>query len=269
MTPSDKSFSSKKRGDGTHHDPPSYEPMAPPPSAPPPSPPPHAALQQPLPSSFSESSRKAQMPRVTNYDSYHDSTTAYNVGGGGGDATIRPNVGEANAADGVGDALPEFLMKLRVTNLIGCGLSILFEIPAFMGHFLFLKWDQAVLGIYLMILVLVLICYEIHTPSIATPLQDYFGLIYHPLGRGLYLLLLGGLCVGQSWIPLMVVGILFWLSAGGTVYAFIKYPRYRRRFQDEHPKDLWMAVSRSARYTWAQPEQEGLLNSVVQAAVTV
>lgn len=256
MTPSDMidemSFSPKKRG---HR--PSYEPLAPPPSAPPPSPPPHAALQQPLPSSFSES-RKAEMPRVTHYDSYHDSAAF------GGDASVRPNVGEANSADG--DALPEFLMKLRVANLAGCILSILLEIPAFLGHFLLLKWDQAVLGIYLMVFCLVLICYEIHTPAIATPLQDYFGLLYHPLGRALYLILLGGLCVGQSWIPLVVVGVLFWLSAGGTLYAFIKFPRYRRMFQDEHPKDLWM-VARS-RYTWARPEQEGLLDSVVQAAVT-
>jgi hypothetical protein len=266
MTPSDlidqMSFSPPKKEQ--HR--PLYEPLAPPPAAPPPSPPPQAALKQPLPASFgnessSSSSRRAQVPRVTNYDSYQDSSKA--AAAYGGDATIRPNVGEANSADG--DALPELLWKLRVVNLAACSLSILLEIPAFLGHFLLFKWDRAVLGFYLMAFCLVLILYEIHTPAIASPLQDCFGLIYHPLGRAFYLLLMGGLCFGQSWIFLMVVGVVFWISAGGTLFAYIKFPQYRRQFQDEHPRDLWM-VARS-RYSWAQPEREGLLHSIVQPAV--
>ena len=93
-----------------------------------------------------------------------------------------------------------------------------------MGHFLVLKWDQAILGIYLLVFCRVLMCYEIHTPAIATFLRDYFGLLYHPLGRGLYLILVGGLCVGQLWIPFVLVGVCFWCVAGGTLYAFLAFP---------------------------------------------
>jgi hypothetical protein len=140
------------------------------------------------------------------------------------------------------------------------------EIPTFFGQFLFFQWDRAVLGAYLVILSLVLILYEIHTPAIATPLQDYFGVLYHPLGRAFYLVLLGGLCAGQaqSWIVFGLAGVVFWTSAAGTLYAYVKFPQYRRQFQDEHPRDLWMmAAAQRSRYSWARPEQEGLLHSII------
>lgn len=202
------------------------------------------------------------MPRVTNYNSYQDSSTSA-AAAYGGDASLRPNVGAANSADG--DALPELLWKIRVLNLAACSLSVLLEIPAFLGQFLFFQWDRAILGGYLMVFCLILILYEVHTPAIATPLQDHLGLIYHPLGRAFYLVLVGGLCVGQSWIFFVVVGAVFWSSAAGTLYAYMKFPQYRRQFNDEHPRDLWMAAR--SRYSWAQPEQEGLLHSIVQSAV--
>ena len=125
MTPTDVvhdlSFEAPSPNRPTHR--PSYLPLAPPPASPPPLPPPLDALQQPLPSSFSNTSstddvllqssyqhsssssqsRRAEMPRVTHYTDRN--TSSYR-----GDASLRPNTGEINSAEG--EALNERLHRL-------------------------------------------------------------------------------------------------------------------------------------------------------------
>ena len=284
MTPSDlvnqMAFSKQSRRTRTHR--PSYEPLAPPPASPPPLPPPSDALQQPLPASFIESdsnnnnnnnnisSYQKQSSiediRVTHY--YTSGTTTTTAHHYRGDASVRPNTGQVNSPDG-GDALNERVWKLQIVNLTTCVVAILLEIPAVLGHFLTLHPARAVLGAYLVIFSALLALYELHTPRISRTLHDNLGILVHPLGRSLYLLLLGGLCLGQGWLPLDVVGIVFWTTALQTLYCYVKFPQYRRVHDsdaaDEHygdEQDLWLAArTRATRYAWARPEQLGLLHA--------
>lgn len=249
---------------------PSFEPLAPPPATAPPLPPPSEALQQPLPSSFSNEEsahsnrelppsyqkeqvpRRAKMPRVTHYTTSSSRTSSYR-----GDASLRPNTGEVNSADG--EALTEKLYKLQIINIVACIAAVLLEIPAFLAHVFTLHPARAVLGVYLIIFSLLLGLYELHTPSISSMLRDNFGILYHPLGRSLFLVIMGGLCMGQSWILFYILGAVFVLSAMDTLYCYLKFPQYRRMMQD-HDSDLWMAAkNRASRYSWARPETIGLL----------
>jgi len=283
MSPTDvvkMAFSPTKK-----HQPPSYQPRAPPPASPPPLPPPTDALQQPLPPSFSEDSysrnvmgdsyqhtaRRAEMPRVTHYttDTERNASSSSSFRG---DATLRPNTGEANSADG--QALAERLHKLQIVTVVSCITAILLEIPAFVGHLLTLNPSRAVLGGYLVCFSLLLGLYELHHHTTSTLfLQNYFGFLFHPLGRSFYLVLLGGLCVGQGWIPFYIVGGVFWWSALELVYCFVKFPQYRQMDEATSSLDetnLWLAArNRASNYAWATPETMSLLRNAVSGGSTV
>lgn len=281
MTPTDVvnelSFDAHSPDRPTHR--PSYRPLAPPPASPPPLPPPLDALQQPLPSSFSNTSnddllqssyqhssssqasslRRAEMPRVTHYTDggrNHSSTSSYR-----GDASLRPNTGEINSAEG--EALNERLHRLQIMIVVTCTVGMLMEIPVFLGNALTLHPSRAVLGIYLIFFSLLLGMQQVHTPYISNVLRDNVGILFHPLGKSMYLFLLGGLCIGQAWVGMYVVGGVFWWISLEILYSYIKYPHYRRQYEDEENNaDLWAAAkNRASRYSWASPETIGLLQS--------
>lgn len=164
-----------------------------------------------------------------------------------------------NAADDQAESLAEILWKMRLCNLTCSGLSLLLEIPDFFTNVFALNPARAVLGLYLTFFCIVLIFYELHTPYISDILNDQFGLLQHPYGRTLYLLLLGGLSLGQTQILQGVVGVGFLVTAVLTSYAYFKYPEYRR-LVDEQPDLAALARLRWQRRTalrtasWARPD---------------
>jgi hypothetical protein len=197
------------------------------------------------------------MPRVTHYTDggRNTSTSSYR-----GDATLRPNTGEINSAEG--EALNERLHRLQVMIVSTCIVAMLLEIPVFLGNALTLHPSRAILGIYLIFFSLLLGLQQVHTPYISEILRHNVGILFHPLGKSMYLFLLGGLCIGQAWVGMYVVGGIFWWISLEMIYSFVKYPHYRRQFDEQHQDDLWAAAKNQAsRYSWASPETIGLLQS--------
>jgi hypothetical protein len=195
------------------------------------------------------------MPRVTHYTDRN--TSSYR-----GDATLRPNTGEINSAEG--EALNERLHRLQIMIVSTCMVAMLLEIPVFLGNALTLHPSRAILGIYLIFFSLLLGLQQVHTPYISDILRLNVGILFHPLGKSMYLFLLGGLCIGQAWVGMYVVGGFFWWISLEMMYSLVKYPHYRRQFEEEEQQhdDLWAAAKNQAsRYSWASPETIGLLQS--------
>ena len=76
-----------------------------------------------------------------------------------GDATLlRPNKGESNAAIGE-ESLRESLWKGQVINVVACSFAILLQIWDFIANVLFVRPAKTVLGLYLTLFSILLLCF--------------------------------------------------------------------------------------------------------------
>mmetsp|Transcript_23055 Transcript_23055/g.34039 ORF Transcript_23055/g.34039 Transcript_23055/m.34039 type:complete len:240 (+) Transcript_23055:78-797(+) len=177
---------------------------------------------------------------------------------------IQPNIGESNAAVGE-DSLRETLQKIRLLNILACVMAFLLEIPDFLGHMFRLHPARAVLGIYLSFFSVLLFGYELDM-VLAEEIERYFGILYHPIGRSVIILMMGGLSIGQEGILDYLLGAIFIFSAIYTILTYIWYAEYRRRTA-ERP-DLYEKVQGSVNVdrNWAKPAGEtmSLLKSAMQ-----
>lgn len=209
---------------------PSYIPVAPPPACDPPPTPPSPGLNSYQKDSSSSSWLKSGLLR--------------------GDASLRPNTGESNWADGA--ALNEVVWRIRIINLVVCTLAILFQVPALLGQVLFSP-AKAVLGCYLVFFCGVLCCFELHTPVVDTMIRDNFGMLHHPLSRVVFLVVLASVCWSQGGLE-SILAVVIVGNALYIVFVFARYPEYRRIHNDEQADLVSIVRKRATRYAWANPD---------------
>eukprot|EP00978_Attheya_sp_CCMP212_P035372 scaffold153640_cov52-Attheya_sp.AAC.2 len=149
-----------------------------------------------------------------------------------GDASLSPNRGISNSSLGAGTALPELIWRIRVLNLASCTLALLLEIPSFiLGNLL--NPAKMVLGGYLIFFSGLLCCFELHTPVLSQMIKDNFGVLYNPIGRAIFLFLMGGLSIGQGGLLHWLVGLLLLGNGGYTGYVTMRYPEYRKLHEQD------------------------------------
>jgi hypothetical protein len=187
-----------------------------------------------------------------------------------GDISIRPNTGQTNSEIGGFGSLREVTGRLRWFT-IACTLSaLIWEGFAFPARLLVHTWDhpaKVVLGGYLAFFCLLLLGVELNAP-----LRDLFGVLYHPLGRGFLLTLMSSMCYGIhiSWWEILLC-VAFAGCSLGYIYAYVKYPEYRR-WQDYNDNQIWSDMRYAVRRRsfgesahWADPvvEQRGASQSIL------
>mmetsp|Transcript_14427 Transcript_14427/g.23856 ORF Transcript_14427/g.23856 Transcript_14427/m.23856 type:complete len:304 (-) Transcript_14427:46-957(-) len=186
-----------------------------------------------------------------------------------GDASLRPNIGESNAAIGE-ESLRESLWKGRVVNLVACTVALLLELPNLLGHVFSLHPARAVLGLYLSFFSLLLCGYEVDLYG-RTFIRQNFGMLHHPIGRSFVLFLMGGLAIGQGGVLDYLVGAVFAWSSLYTAITFCWYPQYRQRtsLEDGTIEDRQSLYHQALQNnSWADPEQHlGEAASLLHKAV--
>jgi hypothetical protein len=174
-----------------------------------------------------------------------------------GNANLQPNTGLTNSYEYAlfGLALHELLDRLRLSVIINALLVM---------ALLFFTWWQRlfqpvhlVMSFLLAALVLTLLVVEIKSiwdgtgsNSAATPgwnavsssnremlvrilkrmEQTGLMILYHPIGRIMYLMTCGGLCFWIGGAVEALLGGMFMVNAGGLLYCWITYPEFRRTF---------------------------------------
>lgn len=179
-----------------------------------------------------------------------------------GDATLRPNIGESNAA--VGEAsLRESLWKGQVVNVVACTFAILLQFLDFIRNVLFLHPARTVLGMYLALFSMLVLCFE--TGLGRDIVRRQLGLLHHPIGRSFILLLMSGLAIGQAGILDILLGIVFFWSSVYTIVTFCWYPAYRRRISQDGGEEERRSILVTARdHFWANPAEA---TSLLQKAI--
>jgi hypothetical protein len=196
-----------------------------------------------------------------------------------GDATIRPNTGNSNqnAGDPLG-SLQEITSYLRWITIVSTCAAIVWEGFAFplrlIGQFLY-DPSQVVLGAYLGFFCLLLLGGEFNHPD----LKDNFGFLYYPLSRGITLLMMCTMCLGilnKWWESLL--GLNFGIVGAGYIYAYIRYPEYRRwqHYNERMPTAwqeatmYWTGDSVIPTASWASPQKPDFMSPKArQAAASV
>lgn len=220
-----------------------------------------------------QDSRAAAVPMITNYG-VSPSQTFYPRSGESsygtakinsstyrGDTNVRPNTGQTNDEYGGIGSLREITSRLRWLTIACTLTALIWEGFAFPARLLVHTWDHAakvVLGGYLAFFSLLLLGVELNAP-----LRDSFGVLYHPLGRSFLLILMSSMCYGIhiDWWELLLC-IAFFGCSCGYIYAYIKYPEYRR-WQDYHDNHVWADMRTAVRQQafgenavqWADPAQ--------------
>ena len=234
--------------------------------------------------------RSAPIPTITNYGvspvillrkepDYYGTTTNYHSKIRiDGDSSLRPNTGETNDDVGGIGSLREVATGLRWMTIGTTIFAITWEGFALPTRIITETWwdpSKVVLAGYLGVLSLLVLGVELNAP-----LRDSFGFLYNPIGRGALLYLMSTMCFGllDAWWE-SILGISFVICGTGYLYAYAKYPEYRR--WEDHNENLrtWSEVrsvisrkvnswsSPTARYDaseWAraQRETQSLLHNV-------
>jgi hypothetical protein len=180
-----------------------------------------------------------------------------------GDATLEPNTGLTNRYDYAlfGLALHELLDRLRLSIIVNAVLT--FIILFFSWWTRLLRPFNLFLLLVLSVMVAVLLVVEIKsifesagTDSASTvsvnlndmdagsnlsrvlKLTETLGLmiLYHPIGRILYLVLCGCLCWWIGGVFEIVLGLFFLLNASVLLYCWLTYPEFRRIFDTQESR---------------------------------
>lgn len=201
-----------------------------------------------------------QRPQSNGYFDDNVPIQQHNNYGFRGDVSIRPNTGETNSYEYAlfGLALHELLRDLRTSNMILCSLTIVVVIVGFVGQVLFIRLVTATLSAFLglasfLLLVVEFLYVQPVLPQVNEFIQDNFGLLYHPVGKSVYIaLLLGPLCFGAGAAnPLLILLGLGSLVSGTTLWsAWMLYPEFRRPYEDNDRGRMKRAIQGTSA-TWS------------------
>lgn len=231
-----------------------------------------------------QNARAAPVPMITNYGVspaqtfYPQGTSSYGESpsvspskmGFRGNVNLRPNTGQTNDEYGGIGSLREVTSRLRWMTIACTLAALIWEGFAFPSRVFLYSWDHAakvVLGGYLAFFSFLLLGVELNAP-----LRDNFGVLYHPLGRGFLLFFMSGMSFGFhiDWWEL-VLCVAFFACSFGYIYAYIKYPEYRR-WQDYNDNQVWADVRSAMRQTaattadWADPLSQRTASHILSGA---
>ena len=200
-----------------------------------------------------------------------------------GDATLQPNTGLTNSYDYAlfGLALNELLDRLRLSIIINAVLMFLITFLTWWTR-LFRPFEM-VLSILLGILVLILLVVEVQSifksagtdsASSSATAEDENGssnrakltkflkfteqiglmILYHPIGKTIYLVTCGCLCSWISGVWEKLLGLMFVANAGVLFYCWVTYPEFRRTFESAEQgvdeEEGSMSEARSASWSY-------------------
>lgn len=219
--------------------------------------------------------RAAEVPMITNYGvspAKKEGAISYaNSAPSGpavtdsfvGNTSLRPNTGQTNDEHGGIGSLREITQRLRWMTIASTLSALIWEGFAFPERLIINTWDQpasVVMGGYLAFFCLLLLGVELNAP-----MRDNFGILYHPLGRATLLMLMSSMCyaIHIAWWEILLT-VAFACCSFGYVYAYIKYPEYRR-WQDYNDNRIWRDVRTAVKQTtgvsdWADPNTSGGLH---------
>jgi len=178
-----------------------------------------------------------------------------------GDASLTPNTGRTNSYDYAlfGLALNELLDRLRLSIVICSILQFLVTFFTWWQH-LFQPF-QLILSLVVGAMVLVLLVVEVssvfrgeggESSAILSNSSNNSGdnsneakmkrcwqateklgllVLYHPIGKTLYLMVCGALCWIVGGIADWILALLFWANAAVLLYCWVTYPEFRQTFQ--------------------------------------
>ena len=184
-----------------------------------------------------------RMPRAPNFDEDYGTIDQ----SGSGDSMLNPNQQRAaNSVEGGGTALPEIVLRMRLITLVICGLAMGLEVPMWLGREV--EGNLAALSLAVMVCIfsLALCCYELQVPVVADAIRTNLGIVSKPYGRSLFWAFLGGLCIGQGGLEMIMGGAIL-LTALYSIYVPCRYPAYDKAHTDVGGEDL----RRIARRKWA------------------
>lgn len=165
-----------------------------------------------------------------------------------------PNTGFLNSSNGEGTTLPQLMMKMRLLTLIHVAITLFVLGFNVLSKVVFLQADKIVLSAYLFFFTILLLAFEIvrGSPKVDTKLlssetsaivkvvwgtvvqnpisrkvrymlQSNFGILYSCKGRGVYLVFMGTVAIGQGW-PMVFLGISYIVFGIWTVTLGWRYP---------------------------------------------
>ena len=174
-----------------------------------------------------------------------------------GDANVRPNTGVSNQTAFGGD-LKDLKWKLRMTNVITCGVSLFLAFGTITGQLSTLHPARGVLALYLTFFCGLLCSYEIRNKRLDLTISDSFGFLYNPLTRACLLFMMGLLAVGMAGSIEVIAGFVFIFNAGWTLFLYARFKEYRKWSSPGEEEDLF-AISReqAKQYAWANPNAVG------------
>jgi hypothetical protein len=222
-----------------------------------------------------------------------------------GDATLQPNTGLTNSYDYAlfGLALHELLDRLRLSIIVSC---LVLSVVIFFTWWLRILHPIS-LSLLILLGVMVLILLVVELSSIlqaaggnsassgnssntddasargqltkAFRFTEHVGLmvLYHPIGKTVYLVLCSTLCwaVGGAWEKLL--GLLFAANAAVLMYCWSTYPEFRRTFDkpsdaaSSSEDDFPQGEARSASWSYYYDkvgEHSSLIGSALQRSET-
>eukprot|EP00980_Cylindrotheca_fusiformis_P001456 scaffold345_cov134-Cylindrotheca_fusiformis.AAC.67 len=205
-------------------------------------------------------SRPAPVPTITNYGvSSAASDVKKRPEWMRGDSRVRPNIGETNDDFGGVGSLREVATRLRWMTIASTLSTVIWEGFAFPARLLVDVWlhqARVVIAAYLGFFALLLLGVELNAP-----MKDSFGILYHPLGRSALLFLMSSMCFGilEAWWE-AVLGVAFLICSLGYVFAYWRYPEYRR-WDDYNESGAWENVRTAIRrrtIPWANPTDDNI-----------
>lgn len=221
-------------------------------------------------SSSSYQSRSAPLPSITNYgisptrksrkqrqipdyENHPDPFTAE------ANPEFRPNTGKTNDDVGGFGSLTEVVFRLRWATIVTTLTTLVWEGFAFPARLLVDAWwnsARVVLAAYLGIFALMILGVELNAP-----MKDNFGVLYHPIGRSVFLYLMSSMCLGilEAWWEGML-GIAYFLCGTGYIFAYFRYPEYQR-WDDYNESEVWSNMRTAIRRRtnpWAHPSGSNL-----------
>lgn len=239
------------------------QPIAPAPAAPPP-PPPSSSSSTPTPSPHSSMKKtvgKAVQPVIVSYEenSYQNNVNSPR----NDDNPYHFDFGSQN-----NNELPGLVAKMRMANIALAISSFLFEIPLIVFK-VFTPAKMALAG-YLGFMALLLLGFELHTPIIRNFLMDNFGILYSPIGRSLYMILMGMLAYGQDTILNMMLGVLLGANGVFTMVVNCIYKDFKRIHEHPDHRDdmLEKAKVYGVQNNWVSVEDAEYMEGEITSLLT-
>ncbi|GAX13285.1 hypothetical protein FisN_17Hh225 [Fistulifera solaris] len=256
---------------------------------------PHPSQDDPLLRSYQTGGRSVATPTIRHDDDVPSSWWY-------GNARLRPNIGLTNSYEySFCGAVHESIKQLRTAVVVLSLATIFLLLWTWLWHLIMLQWTRLILSVYLAFLAFLLGLSDallLSSPlrsSVNTNngddehsfasgvtegtawttyrgmetrqmLKDYFGVLFHPVGRPALLFFMASLCWSLKGILEALLGFLYFLVAVALIYlsreSEFRKGYYPASFLEEDPHPRTPIIQRTAqhgfsRHAWTSVEKNG------------